>query len=243
MKKFLLCSAVVFAFLCGANAAPAKAAPAKADKKAVVQKEADTRKSIDKWTFFQIAFLPNVPSAQMNSNVYGIKSGWPVTCGFGRIWGLEASWLYSGTEYAKGIQASWVCCYDQECDGIQAAFVVCINRKLMRGLQATLVYTHAGDMMGAQGGLISLADDVYGVQGGLAFARAKDVKGFQASAVCVNSGKLSGIQCNLYGQVADSNGIQFGIVNVSHGKGIQFGLINYIKDAWLPVFPILNFAF
>ena len=51
------------------------------------------------------------------------------------------------------------------------------------------------------------------------------------------------MQCNLYGQVADSNGVQLGIVNVSHGKGLQFGLINYVKDGFLPVFPILNFAF
>ena len=202
----------------------------------------DTPKPIEQWTFFQIAFLPYVPSAAMNSNVCGIKSGWPITCGVGRIWGLEASWLYSGTELAKGIQASWICCYDKTCDGIQSSFVVCINRELMRGLQATLVYSQAGELMGIQGSLVSLADDVYGLQAGLAFARAKDVNGFQASGVCVNSGKLAGVQCNLYGQVGDSRGVQLGIVNVSHGKGVQFGLVNYIKDGFLPVFPIFNFG-
>jgi hypothetical protein len=125
---------------------------------------------------------------------------------------------------------------------LQSSFVICINRELMRGLQATLVYSHAGDLMGIQGSLVSLADDVYGLQAGLAFARAKDVNGFQASGVCVNSGKLAGVQCNLYGQVGDSRGVQLGIVNVSHGKGVQFGLINYIKDGFLPVFPIFNFG-
>ena len=77
-----------------------------AEKKAADQ--AELKKNADKWTFFQVAFLPNVPSAQMYSNVYGIKSGWPVTCGFGTVYGLEASWFYSGTEHFKGIQSSWL---------------------------------------------------------------------------------------------------------------------------------------
>ena len=242
MKKLFLIFAAVLAGTVVVSAAEKTEAPRTAP--AEVKKSADAElKPVDDWTFFQIAFLPYVPSAAMNSNVYGIKSGWPVTCGIGRIYGLEASWIYSGTELAKGIQASWVCCYDRTCDGLQSSFVVCINRELLRGLQATLVYSHAGDLMGIQGSLISLASDVYGLQAGLAFARAKDVMGFQAAGVCVNSGKLSGVQCNLYGQVNDSSGVQLGIVNVSHGKGVQFGLVNYIKDGFLPVFPIVNFAF
>ena len=238
MKKFCFCLILLAAAVVSLSAAEKKAAP-----KAEPKISKSTERAIDKWTFFQIVFLPGVPSAAQNSNVYGIKSGWPITCGYGRLYGLEASWFYSGTEDVKGIQASWLCCYNQTCDGIQSSFVVSINRKLMRGLQATMLYTHAGDMMGVQGGGITLADNVYGLQAGLLYAQAKDVKGFQASAVCVNTGKLSGVQCNLYGQVADSNGVQLGIVNVSHGKGLQFGLINYVKDGFLPVFPILNFAF
>ena len=247
MKKLILSAIIVlagtFSVSAAAKAAPAKAAPEAAKAAPAQAASCEQLRPLDQWTFFQVAFLPYVPNAQMNSNVYGIKSGWPVTCGYGRVFGLEASWIYSGTNHIKGIQASWICNNNESCDGIQASFVVSINRRLMRGLQATMVYTHAGDLMGIQGGLVSLADDVYGVQGGLAYAQAKNVTGFQAAGVCVNTGKLTGIQCNLYGQVADSTGVQFGLINVSHGKGVQFGLINYIKDAWLPFFPIVNFAF
>ncbi|MBQ7208067.1 MAG: hypothetical protein IJS01_09760 [Lentisphaeria bacterium] len=242
MKKLFLIFAAVIAGTVVVSAAGEKAEAVKAAPEEVRESAGDGLRPVDQWTFFQIAFLPHVPSAAMNSNVYGIKSGWPITCGIGRIYGLEASWLYSGTEQAKGIQASWVCCYDKTCDGLQSSFVICINRELLRGLQATLVYSQTGDLMGIQGSLVSLASDVYGLQAGLAFARAKDVMGFQAAGVCVNGGKLSGVQCNLYGQVNDSNGVQLGIVNVSHGKGVQFGLINYIKDGFLPVFPIFNFG-
>ena len=37
--------------------------------------------------------------------------------------------------------------------------------------------------------------------------------------------------------------LQLGLFNMTDGKGMQFGFINYSKDAWIPVFPILNFNF
>ncbi|MDD3885540.1 MAG: hypothetical protein PHI35_01565 [Victivallaceae bacterium] len=201
-------------------------------------------KPLDQWTPFQVCFLPGVPNAMWQSNVFGIKSGWPVTCGYGRVWGLEASWFYSGTRNVNGFQASWICCQADEFDGVQAAFVTCLNLgKQFNGLQASLGYVQSGDINGAQGGAVNLAKNVNGIQAGLLFAMANDVNGFQASGVCVNSGKLNGVQCNLYGQVKNSSGVQLGVVNVSGGKGVQFGAINIMKDAWIPVFPIFNFAF
>ena len=146
MKKLILSAIIVlagtFSVSAAAKAAPAKAAPEAAKAAPAKAASCEQLRPLDQWTFFQVAFLPYVPNAQMNSNVYGIKSGWPVTCGYGRVFGLEASWIYSGTNHIKGIQASWICNNNESCDGIQASFVVSINRRLMRGLQATMVYTH-----------------------------------------------------------------------------------------------------
>ena len=229
MKKLLL-SAIVSAFAAVLSAEAAESA-------------VPTQRDYDDWTLFQIVFLPKMPSASWNSNVYGIKSGWPITCGIGRVFGLEAAWLYSGTSTIEGIQACWVCCKANALDGIQASFIAAINIDgLFNGLQASL-YSQSDDINGAQGGLVSIARDVNGLQAGLACCVSRDVSGFQASAVSIALGTVRGIQCNLYGQAHDCRGVQLGIVNISGGKGLQFGAINIMKDAWLPVFPILNFAF
>ena len=41
----------------------------------------------------------------------------------------------------------------------------------------------------------------------------------------------------------EGGALQLGLLNMTNGKGVQFGAINYNKDAWIPVFPILNFSF
>lgn len=199
---------------------------------------------LSKWTAFQAGILPGIPGSMANSNVMGIKSGWPVCCGIGRVYGVEVSWIYSGTSHIKGIQASWICNHSDTLDGIQAAFVTSLNLNgPLRGLQATMGYAQTCDLYGAQGGAVVLADNVKGIQAGLVLAIAKDVQGFQASGVSIATGRLQGVQCNIYGQVADSSGVQLGAVNVSGGKGLQFGAINIMKNGFLPVFPIFNFGF
>ena len=40
-----------------------------------------------------------------------------------------------------------------------------------------------------------------------------------------------------------SFGVQFGLINRSEGRGMQFGLWNINPNAWLPHFPLVNFAF
>lgn len=223
MKKLLLLLAVLgcSAVLYGAETAPAET----------------------KWKPFELGILPGIPGSMWRSNVYGIKTGWPVVCGYGKIYGIEGSWIYSGTRNVKGIQASWICCQSDEFDGIQASFVTCLNLgKQFNGLQATCGYVQSGDLNGAQGGAVSIAKNVKGLQAGLLLCVSKDVDGFQAAGVNINLGKLRGVQCSIYGQVADSSGLQLGAINVSGGKGFQFGAINIMKHGFLKVFPIFNFA-
>ena len=103
MKKFLLTAAALcgVALISGAaeKAAAAATTPAPVEPKvtAPAQCEAEQLRPLSQWTPFQIVFFPNVPNATWNSNVFGIKTGQPASGGIGRVFGLEASWVYSGT--------------------------------------------------------------------------------------------------------------------------------------------------
>ncbi len=249
MKKFLLTAAALcgVALISGAaeKAAAAATTPAPVEPKvtAPAQCEAEQLRPLSQWTPFQIVFFPNVPNATWNSNVFGIKTGQPASGGIGRVFGLEASWVYSGTDHIKGIQACWVHNQNKTFDGLQSSFVSCLNFERFNGIQATLVFCYAGDYNGLQASLVSMAGNLRGVQAALGLNISGDVTGFQAAGVNVVNGTFTGVQCGLYSQVEKCNGLQLGLVNISGGKGMQFGLINYIEDAWIPVMPILNFSF
>ena len=83
MKKLLAislmlgCSAGLFA---AETAVPAKPAPAPAavDPSNVPQPS-------DRWTMFQLVFLPNVPNSTWNTNTNGLKTGWPASGGIGTV--------------------------------------------------------------------------------------------------------------------------------------------------------------
>ena len=207
-------------------------------------KAADAPQPSDRWTIFQLVFLPNVPNSTWNTNVYGLKTGWPASGGIGTVSGLEVSWAYSGTDTINGAQASWVAVKSKDLNGLQATFITTLNSGTLNGLQATGAYAKAGDVQGAQGALISQAGEFTGLQAGLALALSKGFTGFQASAVSIADGPFTGIQCGIVNKAGDEGGsLQLGAFNMSSGKGIQFGAINCNKNAWIPVFPILNFSF
>ena len=245
LRQFILSAGAVCASVTLSAAATAEpsAPTAPAQPQTTAATTQCQMRPLSEWTPFQIVFFPGVPSATENSNVFGIKTGQPASGGIGRVFGLEASWVFSGTAHIKGIQACWVHCQNDTFDGIQSSFVSCLNFKEFRGLQATLVYCQAGDFMGAQGSLVSIAGNWTGLQSALAVSVTGDGTGFQAAGVNVVNGKFTGVQCGIYSQVEESNGLQLGLVNVSKKKGFQFGAINYIADAWIPVLPIFNFSF
>lgn len=74
----------------------------------------------------------------------------------------------------------------------------------------------------------------------------------------VGRGDLFGIQVGLWNEAMSFRGLQAGIINVSGSSegfqvglinraetlyGIQVGLINVIRDAEIPVFPLINIGF
>ncbi len=212
--------------------------------KPVYKHNPDAMQPMDNWTIFNLCFLQNVPAATGNSNVFGIKTGWPASGGIGRCFGLEASWLLAGTDCVNGVQACWIVVKNREMCGLQASLVTAINKEHFLGVQATGPYAYAGDFHGGQFALVSQAKNYKGIQGGLALALAENVRGFQAGAVSIATGRFDGVQCGIYNQIGDeSSALQLGLINFAGGKGMQFGLLNFNPDAWIPVFPIVNFSF
>ncbi len=251
MKKLIVFA--VFATLSAFVLAADTPAPA---KKAAAPAVPDPETS---WTPFQPAFFPRFPSYSYTSNVYGIKSGWPMCSGIGTVKGIEGSWFYSGTANIEGIQASWI---STDCDylkGIQASMF--FNRIAkqgngiqidfgfnladeINGIQATLGLNIAGDVTGLQASGFNISRSVTGFQPGFCGNIATgDVDGFQAGlfnvAVNVNGVQLSGVNV-ARGEVC---GTQLGFVNIAKKKSFQFGLVNIIKDGPLPFFPFFNFSF
>ncbi|MDR0932678.1 MAG: hypothetical protein LBM70_06640 [Victivallales bacterium] len=244
MKKLMVFS-LMLSCVAGVFAAESAAVPEpKVKVNTIYYNDSDVPQPADKWTFFQLVFVPGAPNSTWNSNVYGIKTGWVASGGIGTVNGLEASWAYSGTDTVNGIQASWVAVKSENLNGIQAAFGTALTFGNLNGLQATGPYALAGDVNGAQFALVSQAKNFTGIQGGLALALSKGFTGFQAGAVSIADGPFTGIQCGFVNVAGEDGGaLQLGLFNVTKGKGVQFGAINYNKDAWIPVFPIFNFSF
>ncbi|MFA6567279.1 MAG: hypothetical protein WCS96_03635 [Victivallales bacterium] len=216
MKKMTLMLAALF---CGAWLVSAQAEN---------KKNAPELKPLDNWTFFQIGFFPGIPSGTGNSNVYGLKLGAPMVDGYGRVYGIEPSLLYSGTDYVNGIQATWVgpsIC--KETYGIQAAWFGPTIAKKVYGLQASCAVNVLDDIMGFQPGAVNIA---------------KNVCGFQASVVNVAE-KVTGLQASAVNVTKEITGLQFGAVNYSRKNGCQIGAINIIEDGWIPFTLLFNIKY
>ena len=193
------------------------------------------------WTPFQLGFFPRVPQYTYSSNVYGIKTGWPMCSGIGQVKGLEASWLLSGTDYIDGAQGSMVCSIGKKVNGLQASIVLCLNKTLVSGIQASCVFNCAGAVIGLQAGGLNIAGSMSGFQPGVLGNITGEMSGFQAGLYNV-TGTLKGMQASAVNVAGDAQGgFQFGVVNVSGNGGCQFGLINIIKGGVLPVMILFNF--
>ncbi len=93
------------------------------------------------------------------------------------------------------------------------------------------------------GAPISDGARVNGVEGAVLYAGSTEVNGLQGSLIAASADTVGGLQLSLFNQVRDCCGLQLGIVNMAEGKSFQIGLLNYVKDAWIPYFPVVNFKF
>lgn len=216
MKKMTLVLTVLF---CGAWLVSAQA---------VDDKKAPEFKPYNEWTIFQLGFFPGVPSGTGNSNVYGFKLGAPMVDGYGRVDGLEASVLYSGTDYIKGVQATGAGpSIAKVVEGIQTSWTGPTIANKVCGLQASCTLNITEDMIGFEPGLVNIA---------------KNVRGFQASAVNIAE-KVVGFQMSAVNLTKELTGLQFGAFNYSKKNGVQIGAINIIEDGWIPFTLLFNIKY
>ncbi len=197
----------------------------------------------ESWTFFQAGFWFDVPSATTNSNVNGIKSGWPICAGHGKVYGLEISWFASATDNIRGVQTSWVINLSKKMTGLQASWITNVSEE-MTGVQGCFIANVNKEMFtGMQASCVNVAGDYIGFQPAAILNVTENFKGFQLSPLYNEAKHLNGVQMSMLNFAESSEGIQFGIMNSSKKEGMQFGLINYIEDAWIPYMIGFNVKF
>ena len=129
------------------------------------------------------------------------------------------------------------------------------------GLRITLPYSSRQESVtGIDLGLWGVSKDFEGLQLNLLRSNVRDTfGGIQFSLYnSVNRGDLFGIQLGLFNESNSFRGLQVGLVNATGDAqgfqvgvvnraetlyGFQVGLINVIRDAEIPVFPVLNIGF
>ena len=187
-------------------------------------------RSLDQWTFFQIGFMPNWPNFTKTSNVFGLKIGAPMCSGYGRVYGVEPSLLYSGTRYIGGVQATlWGTCIAREVYGVQASSFGPSITGTIFGIQAV--------------GSLAMADEVIGAQIAPVTLCSTELTGIQFGAVNLSRKSLTGFQGGAVNIAEEVKGVQLGVFNYSDKNGIQFGGINIIRNGWLPFTIIFNIKF
>ena len=129
------------------------------------------------------------------------------------------------------------------------------------GIRFTIPFSSRQECVtGIDLGLWGECKDFEGLQLNILRSNVKDTfGGFQFSLYnTVNRGDLFGIQLGLWNEAYSFRGLQCGLVNVTGDAqgfqvglinraetlyGFQVGLINVIRDAEIPVFPVLNIGF
>lgn len=239
MKRFMLF--LIVAIFCSTTAFSKPETVKSKKTTSVTRKRKTTRRvredvpeiaprSLDQWTFFQIGFMPNWPNFTKTSNVFGLKIGAPMCSGYGRVYGVEPSLLYSGTRYIGGVQATfWGTCIAREVYGVQASSFGPSITGTIYGIQAV--------------GSLAMADEVIGAQIAPVTLCSTELTGIQFGGVNLSRKSLTGFQGGAVNIAEEVKGVQLGVFNYSDKNGIQFGGINIIRNGWLPFTIIFNIKF
>ena len=83
---------------------------------------------------------------------------------------------------------------------------------------------------------------VYGAEGAVIAASSNEVYGFKGTLAYTSGEKLCGAALAPVNLVKKVSGVTIAAVNVADEGGIQIGLLNFMKNGFLPCFPIFNFA-
>ncbi len=135
--------------------------------------------------------------------------------------------------------------------------VVCKD-STVQGLKLNLPYGDNELVQGIDLGLISGAECFEGVQvnvvnwvrdlaSGIQVGVANNDGAMDGLSVGVGnrvSTTMTGLQVGVMNVAEDAKGLQIGVINVTETMvGLQIGLVNVIREARVPVLPILNWEF
>ncbi len=139
----------LFAFVIAAaisvTCAYAQQAPAKEQKKSLP----------GDWDFFQLTFLPGIPSYPDDSKVCGLKLGAPMSDGKGEVDGWELAVFSSTTDNVDGLQSAGLCDIAKDLCGMQ--FSIVNYSEKTDGLQLGIV--NMSESKGFQIGLVNWIKD------------------------------------------------------------------------------------
>jgi hypothetical protein len=136
MKSAILSFIIAVCLTAGVFAQDAKVAKQPVNKQMPPPPKEQT---LSEWDFFELVFVPGVPSSSINSKIYGLKVGAPISSGNGIVDGVEASLFTSMTANMNGFQT--------------AGFYV--DAQKMNGLQFSIV-NFAEDLGGVQLGIVNM---------------------------------------------------------------------------------------
>jgi hypothetical protein len=138
MKSMILSLMIVACLTANVFAQDAAAAKQSTKNNAVTPANVQT---LNEWEFFELVFVPGAPSSSLNSKIYGVKVGAPISSGNGIVDGVEASLFTSLTANVKGFQT--------------AGFYV--DAQKMNGLQFSIV-NFAKELEGVQLGILNMTE-------------------------------------------------------------------------------------
>lgn len=152
---------IAVALLCGAFAVNA------------AEKSGDVRAKIGKkWTPFEMNFFPGAgfPGDPDYSMVKGWKFGFPISGGYGFVYGLEGSLFAATTDNFKGVQGAAFYAATNDGEGIQGALITKASGQFA-GVQGALVNIAENKsdtgFSGVQFGLVNIVENMDGMQFGL----------------------------------------------------------------------------
>jgi hypothetical protein len=147
--------------------------------------------------------------------------------------GFQMSLLFNMSKYVYGGQMGFINVVEAEMGGMQLGlFNLMDEDSVTAGWQLAVIVNGIGkEGYGLQTAVLS--NSVNGYFAGLQLALANSVQS-----------ELQGVQIGLQNETETLEGVQIGLYNESiNASGIQIGLLNHIENAWIPYFPIINFAF
>lgn len=126
MKK-IICLLSLMLIVTGEGAAKEKNLTFKQNKVTFKQNNATPAKilqSYDRFEVFQLGIWYKFPQYTWNSSVYGLKFGFPISAGIGKVKGVELAFVGAATEHINGVQMAFGYCNTAELYGIQLS---CVN--------------------------------------------------------------------------------------------------------------------